>query len=80
MTKVSLPLRLVGLAIFSAYSSREIIVVISLSFCLEGYKHLFQPVINQVVEFYQPTCIVLQVRIFDGCSLWSYEGTHGGLQ
>lgn len=56
--------------------------MVSLYFCLEGYKHLFQPVINQVVEFYQPTCIVLQVRIFDG-SLWSYEGTHGlqdGLQ
>lgn len=28
---------------------------------LPGYKHLFQPVINQVVDFYQPTCIVLQV-------------------
>lgn len=27
---------------------------------LPGYKHLFQPVINQVVDFYQPTCIVLQ--------------------
>lgn len=27
-----------------------------------GYKHLFQPVINQVVDYYQPTCIVLQVR------------------
>ncbi|KAG8133019.1 putative Histone deacetylase protein [Naja naja] len=26
----------------------------------QSYKHLFQPVINQVVEFYQPTCIVLQ--------------------
>lgn len=28
---------------------------------LPGYKHLFQPVISQVVDFYQPTCIVLQV-------------------
>lgn len=28
----------------------------------KGYKHLFQPVINQVVDYYQPTCIVLQVR------------------
>ena len=27
----------------------------------QSYKHLFQPVINQVVDFYQPTCIVLQV-------------------
>ncbi|XP_058563281.1 histone deacetylase 3-like [Neofelis nebulosa] len=26
----------------------------------QSYKHLFQPVINQVVDFYQPTCIVLQ--------------------
>lgn len=30
---------------------------------LPGYKHLFQPVINQVVDFYQPTCIVLQVSL-----------------
>lgn len=30
---------------------------------LPGYKHLFQPVINQVVDFYQPTCIVLQVML-----------------
>uniref|UniRef100_A0A8C3NSN2 Histone deacetylase n=1 Tax=Cyanoderma ruficeps TaxID=181631 RepID=A0A8C3NSN2_9PASS len=28
----------------------------------QSYKHLFQPVINQVVDYYQPTCIVLQVR------------------
>lgn len=26
-----------------------------------GYRQLFQPVIKQVVDFYQPTCIVLQV-------------------
>uniref|UniRef100_A0A674HVS7 Histone deacetylase 3 n=1 Tax=Taeniopygia guttata TaxID=59729 RepID=A0A674HVS7_TAEGU len=26
----------------------------------QSYKHLFQPVINQVVDYYQPTCIVLQ--------------------
>uniref|UniRef100_A0A8C2LTP8 Histone deacetylase domain-containing protein n=1 Tax=Cricetulus griseus TaxID=10029 RepID=A0A8C2LTP8_CRIGR len=26
----------------------------------QSYKHLFQPVISQVVDFYQPTCIVLQ--------------------
>ncbi|XP_048371709.1 histone deacetylase 3 isoform X2 [Sphaerodactylus townsendi] len=26
----------------------------------QSYKHLFQPVINQVIDFYQPTCIVLQ--------------------
>lgn len=31
---------------------------------LPGYKHLFQPVISQVVDFYQPTCIVLQVMLF----------------
>lgn len=31
-------------------------------FLSKGYKHLFQPVINQVVDYYQPTCIVLQVR------------------
>lgn len=29
---------------------------------LLGYRQLFQPVIKQVVDFYQPTCIVLQVR------------------
>ncbi len=29
---------------------------------LSGYRHLFQPVVKQVVDFYQPTCIVLQVR------------------
>ena len=32
------------------------------TFLSKGYKHLFQPVINQVVDYYQPTCIVLQVR------------------
>lgn len=32
------------------------------TFLSTGYKHLFQPVINQVVDYYQPTCIVLQVR------------------
>uniref|UniRef100_A0A9J8B0Z1 Histone deacetylase 3 n=1 Tax=Cyprinus carpio carpio TaxID=630221 RepID=A0A9J8B0Z1_CYPCA len=26
----------------------------------QSYRHLFQPVIKQVVDFYQPTCIVLQ--------------------
>lgn len=31
------------------------------TFLSKGYKHLFQPVINQVVDYYQPTCIVLQV-------------------
>ncbi|CAH7011193.1 Hdac3 [Phodopus roborovskii] len=29
----------------------------------QSYKHLFQPVISQVVDFYQPTCIVLQVML-----------------
>ena len=29
--------------------------------CPLGYRQLFQPVIKQVVDFYQPTCIVLQV-------------------
>lgn len=29
-----------------------------------GYRQLFQPVIKQVVDFYQPTCIVLQVIIW----------------
>lgn len=29
--------------------------------CVSGYRQLFQPVIKQVVDFYQPTCIVLQV-------------------
>uniref|UniRef100_A0A673I591 Histone deacetylase n=1 Tax=Sinocyclocheilus rhinocerous TaxID=307959 RepID=A0A673I591_9TELE len=28
----------------------------------QSYRHLFQPVVKQVVDFYQPTCIVLQVR------------------
>lgn len=32
------------------------------AFILSGYRQLFQPVIKQVVDFYQPTCIVLQVR------------------
>lgn len=32
--------------------------------CVSGYRQLFQPVIKQVVDFYQPTCIVLQVRLF----------------
>lgn len=49
-----------------------------LVFLPKGYKHLFQPVINQVVDYYQPTCIVLQVRkqalvhmyvLVRGCSL-----------
>lgn len=31
------------------------------SACVSGYRQLFQPVIKQVVDFYQPTCIVLQV-------------------
>uniref|UniRef100_A0A671RYL2 Histone deacetylase n=1 Tax=Sinocyclocheilus anshuiensis TaxID=1608454 RepID=A0A671RYL2_9TELE len=26
----------------------------------QSYRHLFQPVIKQVVDFYQPTCVVLQ--------------------
>lgn len=32
-------------------------------FLFTGYRQLFQPVIKQVVDFYQPTCIVLQVRL-----------------
>lgn len=49
------------------------------AFLSTGYKHLFQPVINQVVDYYQPTCIVLQVRkcihLFEvgvGCSQCSW--------
>uniref|UniRef100_A0A2K6NSK1 Histone deacetylase domain-containing protein n=1 Tax=Rhinopithecus roxellana TaxID=61622 RepID=A0A2K6NSK1_RHIRO len=32
-----------------------------------SYKHLFQPVINQVVDFYQSTCIVLHIRGHGEC-------------
>lgn len=32
--------------------------------CVSGYRQLFQPVIKQVVDYYQPTCIVLQVNRF----------------
>lgn len=38
-----------------------------------GYRQLFQPVIKQVVDFYQPTCIVLQVSIWQPeiiCFAW----------
>lgn len=38
--------------------------LIIIALCFLGYRQLFQPVIKQVVDFYQPTCIVLQVIIW----------------
>jgi len=47
----------------------------NLPFLSKGYKHLFQPVINQVVDYYQPTCIVLQVRKqASGCMSIPFRG------
>lgn len=38
-----------------------LLAMLNACFSCSGYRQLFQPVIKQVVDFYQPTCIVLQV-------------------
>lgn len=45
-------------------TSGSVVKQLCVCVCVSGYRQLFQPVIKQVVDYYQPTCIVLQVSQF----------------